>query len=163
MNAETAAPARPRSLTRWPTYCLAQLYRPANARIEVALAETGVSLRTYHILAWLDRGEGLSQQQVADRIEVDRSDMVRALDRLEEQGYVVRVRDTADRRRHVLTITPAGRTAMKEAEPIIGRLNDEMLRRLSDEERRTFHRLILRAIGESTDVVDQPAPSEEQV
>jgi DNA-binding MarR family transcriptional regulator len=137
---------------------MAQLYRPAYARLEAGLAEIGLSLRIYQILAILEEFGGLSQQQVADRMMIDRSDMVRVLDRLEELGYVVRVRDATDRRRHVLTMTAEGRSAMERGDPIIARVNDETFARLSGEERRTLHRLVLQAMGEAVDVLDQPIP-----
>lgn len=151
--------ARPRGLLRWPTYAMAQLHRAANARLDAALAEEGLSLRTHQVLVCLDEFGELSQQQVCDAIVVDRSDMVRLLDRLEELGQVVRDRDVVDRRRHLLMLTPAGRAALRRGEQVIERITDEALSSLSETERRTLHRLTLRALGEPADVVDQLEPS----
>jgi DNA-binding MarR family transcriptional regulator len=161
MNGVIPSYPRPNRLLKFPVYSMASLYKPAYARLEAALAEIGLSVRIYQILAILDEFGGLSQQQVADRMLIDRSDMVRVLDRLEELGYVVRVRDAVDRRRHVLTMTPVGQDAMMRAEPVVGRVNDETFARLSGEERQTLHRLILVALGESTEVLDR-AIGEEQ-
>jgi DNA-binding MarR family transcriptional regulator len=139
---------------------MALLYVPASARLDAALGEIGLSRRTYQVMVTLREFGGLSQQEVSDSINVDRSDMVRILDRLEGLGYVVRARDAADRRRHVLTLTPAGEEAIERAEPVLAQVTEETFARVSDEERRTLHRLVLRALGESTDVMDQPAPSD---
>ena len=147
---------RPRRLLRSPAYALAQLHRATHARLEVALSEEGLSLRTHQVLVCLDEFGELSQQQVCDSIVVDRSDMVRIVDRLERLGLVVRDSDSADRRRHLLTLTPAGRAALQRGEQVIERITGEALAGLSDAERRTLHRLALRALGEAAGLVDQP-------
>ena len=61
--------------------------------------------RTYYVLATLAEYGELSQQQVCDRIEMDRSDMVRLIDDLEARGNVIRGRDPHDRRRYRLTLS----------------------------------------------------------
>jgi DNA-binding MarR family transcriptional regulator len=143
---------RPRQLLRWPTYVLGQLSRTAATRLDVALSQEGLSLRTHQILGCLVEFGQVSQQQVCDAIAVDRSDMVRLLDQLEDLGQVVRDRDPADRRRHLLTLTPTGRSALARGERVIARVTDEVLSNLSGAERRTLHRLALRALGEPPDL-----------
>jgi DNA-binding MarR family transcriptional regulator len=147
----------PRGLLRWPTYAMGQLHRATNARMEAELAGEGLSLRTYQVLVCLEEFGELSQQQVCDSIVADRSDMVRIVDRLEELGQVVRHRDAVDRRRHRLTLTPAGRGALRRAEEMIDRITSDALSELSESERQTLHRLTLRALGEPLDAADQPA------
>jgi DNA-binding MarR family transcriptional regulator len=162
MSLDSQPAARARYLLRWPIYSMALLYLPASARLDAALGEIGLSRRTYQVMVTLREFGGLSQQEVSDSIKVDRSDMVRILDRLEELGYVVRVRDAADRRRHILTLTPAGQEAIERAEPVLARVTEETFARVSDEERRTLHRLVLQALGESTAVMDQPPPRDHE-
>jgi len=149
---------RPRQLLRWPTYALGQLARAAAVRMDAALAEEGLALRTHQVLACLAEFGEVSQQLVCDAIEVDRSDMVRLVDRLEQLGHVVRDRDAADRRRHRLRLTPAGVSALERGEQVIERVTDGLLANLSPPERRALHRLALRALGETTDLVSDGPP-----
>ena len=57
-------------------------------------------------------GQGASSQQdLAERLGINRTVMVRVLDRLADAGWVERVRNPADRRSHRLRLTPAGDAA----------------------------------------------------
>ncbi len=80
---------------------------------------------------------------------VDRSEMVRIIDRLEEAHMLVRERDRTDRRRHRLVLTAAGREALQRGEKVIEAVTKDSLSRLSDAERSTLHSLTLLALGES--------------
>jgi DNA-binding MarR family transcriptional regulator len=149
--------ARPPALLRWPTYALGQLHHLGKARIDAALSDAGLSLRGHFVLACLEEYGELSQQQVADRIAIDRSDIVKLIDHLEALGQVVRRRDTVDRRRHVLTLTTVGARAFRQGEQIIGQATDDILSRLTAQEREILHRLALRALGEPGEIADQAA------
>jgi DNA-binding MarR family transcriptional regulator len=155
-------PTPPLRVRRWPTFALGQLYRSAHARISADLAAVGESLSTYYVLATLSEYGELSQQQVCDHIEMDRSDMVRLIDDLEARGNVLRGRDPHDRRRHRLTLTPAGSKALHRCEEILAAATDVVFAHLTADERRTFHRLTLRALDDTDDVLyrsdDPPLP-----
>jgi DNA-binding MarR family transcriptional regulator len=151
--------ARPPALLRWPTYALGQLHRLGKARIDADLSDAGLSLRGHFVLACLDEYGELSQQQVADRIAIDRSDIVKLIDHLEALGQVARRRDILDRRRHVLTLTPAGTRAFRQGEQIIEQATADILSRLTGQERQALHRLTLQALGEPGAIADQAAAS----
>lgn len=145
---------RPQGLLRWPTYALGQLHGFARSRVDTALHEKGLSVRVYFVLACLAEYGEMFQQQVADRIAVDRSDLVKLIDQLEECKQVVRRPDTSDRRRHVLSLTPKGKRDLQRSERIIEHVTREVLSRLTLDERRTLHRLTLQALGEHTGIAD---------
>ncbi len=62
--------------------------------------------------------------------------MVELLDGLEELGYARRARDPADRRRHVVTITPDGRSALAEMKRAVDAFDRQFLAPLDESERR---------------------------
>lgn len=161
MPARDQAPTPPLGILRWPTFGLGQLYRSAHARLEARLADEHQSLRTYYVLVALSEDGPLSQQEVCDRIDIDRSDMVRLIDDLEGRGHVRRTRDLEDRRRYQLTLTPRGKKAVSRCDAILATVTDDVLAALSPDERRTLHRLTLRALGypvEIPDLLDAPSP-----
>lgn len=157
MEARELPGTRSRPQLRWPTYVLGQLHRLGRDQIDAALGAEGLSLRTVLVLACLEDGEW-SQQQVADRVAIDRSDMVKLIDQLEALGLVIRRPDPHDRRRHVLSLTAKGRRASQESEQTAQQVTDRVLSRLTADERRTLHRLTLRALGEPEDTADAPVP-----
>lgn len=73
--------------------------------------------------------------ELADRLGVSSPATTVLVDRLERDGHVERVRDTADRRRVRITDTDAGRAATLEAWLPAIRQIDEVCRSLSDAER----------------------------
>jgi DNA-binding MarR family transcriptional regulator len=60
------------------------------------------------ILTRLAEGGPASQQELSGRLHVNRTIMVKLVDRLEAAGLVRRERNTADRRCYALVVTPRG-------------------------------------------------------
>jgi DNA-binding MarR family transcriptional regulator len=105
----------------------------------------GVKLRQLMLLSYLSSGGPALQQQLCESLWLDPNNCVLLLNELEDLGYVQRRRDPADRRRHVVELTEAGRTALERAEAAQESLGDELFGALSDEERATLRSLLGRA------------------
>ncbi len=73
-----------------------------------AFEPTGLQPQHHAVLSLLDEGTCTAQWMIADRLDYDRSQIVGLLDDLEERGLVLRKRDPADRRRHLVTLTAGG-------------------------------------------------------
>jgi MarR family transcriptional regulator, lower aerobic nicotinate degradation pathway regulator len=103
-------------LDRLPSRLLGQAALRADRLVAEALAEEGVRRHHYAVLATLADHGPASQAELGRRLWIDRSDMHAVLADLEHAGLVSRERDTADRRRNVVAVTPA-------AEPVLARLD----------------------------------------
>lgn len=68
-----------------------------------------VSLSQAFAIHELDRDAGLSQQELAERLYLEKSTVSRMVADLERQGLVQRERDPASRRTNRLRLTDAGR------------------------------------------------------
>lgn len=115
----------PPTLLAHPVFVMLQLLRMARQRAGSGAELAGrsaprqpgdIRLPQYGVLSVLAYYGPASQREVADRLHFDASDMVSIVDVLEADGYVARLRDTTDRRRYLLTITPAGRAALARTE-----------------------------------------------
>jgi len=106
----------------------------------------GIKLRQLMLLSYLRSGAPALQQQLCEAMWMDPNNCVLLLNEMEEMGYVERRRDSADRRRHVVDITHAGRAALERAERAQESIGDELLGALSDEERETLRSLLSRAL-----------------
>jgi DNA-binding MarR family transcriptional regulator len=87
---------------------LADLHAEALAPLDIHVRELGVMLV-------IDRSEPGSQQEIAERMGVDRTTMVAIIDSLETKGIIARRPDTDDRRRNLIEITPAGHDILRQA------------------------------------------------
>jgi DNA-binding MarR family transcriptional regulator len=106
----------------------------------------GIKLRQMMLLSYLRHGAPALQQQLCETLWLDPNNCVLLLNEMEELGYVERRRDPADRRRHVVDLTNAGRKALERAERAQESLEDQVLAGLSDEERATLRSLLARAL-----------------
>lgn len=112
------------------------------------MTDAGVRTLHYHVLASLaDDGEAV-QATLADRIVLDRSDLVTVLDELEALEYVVRRVDPADRRRKIVAITATGEKQLVAMDQLIYAAEAELLEPLSASERKTLLELLGRLTAE---------------
>lgn len=114
---------------------LVGLSRRWRQHVDEAVAAVGLSDATWSPLFHLDRiGDGLTQKELARRIGLDGSSLVRLLDILEGQGLVERHTGAEDRRTKRLYLTPAGTERLNEILTRLIPCEDEMLRDLDDAE-----------------------------
>jgi DNA-binding MarR family transcriptional regulator len=135
--------------------------RQTCAGILSAAAGTAVSegvrvatpLREHWVLTYLAERAEISQQEMANAMEIDRSEVVRLIDSLEKAGLVTRTRDPQDRRKYRLAITAAGDRLRVDTNAKILQATDVLLARLTPAERETLHRLSLKALGYDADEI----------
>jgi DNA-binding MarR family transcriptional regulator len=106
----------------------------------------GMRLKAYVTLSNLREGPR-SQQDLCIAMHLDPNNCVLMLNDLESEGYVERRRDPADRRRHIVELTPAGHKAMLAAERAMESLEDDVLGALEPEEREVLRNLLARALA----------------
>ncbi|MEV0407187.1 MarR family winged helix-turn-helix transcriptional regulator [Actinoallomurus sp. NPDC050550] len=134
----------PPSLLALTTYLLSRVGKTARMRITERLAARDVRLWHMAVLAALADFGPHAQRDLAARLSIDPSDVVKVLDELAAADHVERARDPADRRRVVVTITPAGRTALADLTSEASAVQEGVLAPLDEDERARLHDLLLR-------------------
>ncbi len=119
-----------------PGFLLSRVGAAVRAGFKDVLAGWGIRPQQYLILLILDARGGLSQQELCTAARIDSGNMVELLDGLEALRYAQRARDPRDRRRYVVTITPAGRSALAELRQAVSEHNERVLSPLTGRERR---------------------------
>jgi DNA-binding MarR family transcriptional regulator len=137
-------PGFPDELLASAMFLLKRLGMAAKERTMPAFEEAGLHPYHHAILAVLDEGSRETQGSIADALGYDKSQLVGLLDELEGEGLIERRRDTTDRRRQIVRITPAGRKTLEKLRRISRQLEDEFLAPLDAAERRELHELLLR-------------------
>jgi DNA-binding MarR family transcriptional regulator len=106
----------------------------------------GIRLKELATLAYLRDHEDPSQQALTQALFLDANSCVLLLNELEASGFAERRRDSSDRRRHIVALTPAGRQALERAERAQESIEDEVLAALGPDDRATLRRLLSRAL-----------------
>ncbi|HWW52715.1 MAG TPA: MarR family transcriptional regulator [Acidimicrobiales bacterium] len=114
------------------------------ARFEEALAANGASLPTFFVLTSARESSGLSQTELAERVGVESPTLVRHLDRLCAEGFVVRVPDDRDRRVTRIQLTAAGLARQKELATVAAALDRDLRRIFSAHELAVLDRVLAR-------------------
>jgi DNA-binding MarR family transcriptional regulator len=135
----TAQPCSPGSMVLL-TRLAKQVYRHSSEEL------LGMHLRHLATLSYLRENALAPQQDLAEAFCMDANNVVLLLNELEDSGYVARMRDPSDRRRHLVELTPSGGRALAKAEHGLEQVQDEVLKWLDAEERTTLWRLLTRAL-----------------
>jgi DNA-binding MarR family transcriptional regulator len=135
---------------------LEHLARVGRRAFEVTLEPGG--LRPRHLIALnllSDQGPA-SQQALADSLSLDPSNVVGLLNELEDRKLITRRRDSSDRRRHIVELSPRGEAQLCDAYDRLRRVDDDLLSALSAKERVMLYDLLVRAVGANTPPCDIP-------
>jgi DNA-binding MarR family transcriptional regulator len=121
------------------------------ARVGRRAADTCMSgcLRPRHLIALKLLGEHgpMTQHVVGTALSLDPSNVVGLLNELEERGLITRRRDPADRRRHIVDLSPAGSGELAQTYSQLGVVEDDLFKALTAQERATLHDLLARAVS----------------
>lgn len=108
-----------------------------NTRLTAALAEIGITPRHQCVLIHALEAE-LTQIQLAEIADLDKTTMVVTLDDLEEAGYAERRPSSTDRRARIVHVTEAGRQVAQRGQEIVDRVHAEVLDTLPEARREVF-------------------------
>jgi DNA-binding MarR family transcriptional regulator len=115
------------------------LLQRAHRRLRMAHTEAlrPLSLGIAHVavLGLLAERGDLSQRQLIEIMDADKSTMVYLIDELEKQRLAERRPDPTDRRAYAVHLTEAGRSRLAEAGELVKRVEAEFLAPLSAPER----------------------------
>ncbi|SCL72812.1 DNA-binding transcriptional regulator, MarR family [Micromonospora citrea] len=132
----------PSRLRTTPSWLLTQTAAHASRLVGEGFAALGARGYHYRLLAALDEFGPASQADLGRRGGIDRSDVVATINELAANAFVVRAPDPTDRRRNVITLTPAGRAELHRMQEALTRVQDTLLAPLTDTERAQLTRLL---------------------
>ena len=111
--------------------------------IDAGLREQRTTAAQFNALLVLQAAgpDGLRMGEIGKRLVVTRANVTGLVDRLERRGLVARC-DQADRRATMVSLTDAGRSALKDTLPHYSRLAAQLTAGLTEREKRSLVRLL---------------------
>jgi DNA-binding MarR family transcriptional regulator len=119
---------------------LVPLARALVAREEPALRAHDISMWGYIVLTALADQPVRTQAALAQAINADKSRIIGVLDDLQQRGLIKRQPDAADRRVHLLSLTPPGDRLRRSVQAEIRASEQEVLGTLPAGDREAFLR-----------------------
>ncbi len=125
-------------------FIVAETVRSIAKKLMSRLREHGfsITMEQMAILHFLNTNNELIQQDVADFTGKDKSAILRQIDFLEENKYVVRVADQIDRRKKNLVVTKKGAELHQDFTKIDIEVGQELMDGIKQEDLDTFLRVL---------------------
>ncbi|SEG21033.1 DNA-binding transcriptional regulator, MarR family [Nonomuraea solani] len=113
----------------------------------LAMAD-GPRSREFVVLDALAQEDARSQHDLAHRLGINRTLMVKVLDGLQEAGYLTRTRNPANRRTYVLSLTGPGRQALADLREAAADRDAQITAALTPAQRHRLNELLTRLLPE---------------
>jgi len=139
----------------WAALAMVRIVRSFTDEHTRVAREHDLNLPRLEVLLCLRAGEGISQQELSERLLVTKGNVCMTLQAMEAEGLVERRIDAADQRVHRLYLTNAGRQRLARTMPALEALMTRMLGVLSPDEQRTLRRLLGRIEETFDDISDE--------
>lgn len=132
----------PERLAQLPSRLLGITAMHADRLVTAGLAAADAHKWDYAVLVTLREYGPASQAELSDWSGIHRSDMVAVLNTLTAAGHVERAPDPDDRRRNIISLTPAGRRRLARLDRVVTAVQDRVLAPLDPAERAELVRLL---------------------
>jgi len=116
---------------------IACLHRHARSYIEKKLAPFGLGSGALPVLMILLHHDGVNQQEVSEKLHVDKATTTRAITKLARMGYVRRENDPDDNRAYRLFVTQKARDIAPEMRKVLHSWTAILAEGLTEKEKET--------------------------
>ncbi|GAA1144936.1 MarR family winged helix-turn-helix transcriptional regulator [Nesterenkonia lutea] len=117
-----------------------------NALANELLSDLDLKVRPFAVLAMACSGTNPSQRELGDFLDLDPSQVVTLVDRLEERGAIRREPDPRDRRSKILVATESGQQLHAQAAERTRKAEEQTLQALTSAERDQLRELLARVV-----------------
>ena len=135
-------------------FLMNQLARIIRTQTAEGLLPLEISPRHLGILETIAHHGELTQQETGQRLGIDRTSMMQYTDRLEALGLVARKTNPADRRSHLLCLTPEGKARLEQARDIAMEKQEAFMEPLNEAEREHLRGLLQKLLRGQIDEAD---------
>ena len=121
---------------------ISQLYRKGSVFINKEVSEYGIGSGQFMFLLELYINDGKNQEEIAETLKIDKGTTARALKKLEEQGFVTRIKDENDKRSNKIYLNDKAKDVREGVFDVLNDWNKEITKSLTEEEEEMLKSLL---------------------
>ncbi|QOX65676.1 MarR family transcriptional regulator [Anoxybacterium hadale] len=134
---------------------ISSIYRHLLILISHELREYGIGSGQYIFFGEIARNEGISQKDLSKLIQIDKATTVKAIKKLEEEGYIYRVQDSADKRYNFLFLTEKGKDFLPVFKERMSNITTILSKGMTEEQRSNTIETLAFMLKNTIDAVDE--------
>lgn len=120
------------------------LHRKGSIFINRELSNYGIGSGQFMFLLELYIQDGRNQEELSERLKIDKGTTARALKKLEEQGFITRLKDECDKRSNKIYLTRKAKDVQENVYDILDEWNKKLRESLSKEEEDIVEKLLMK-------------------
>jgi DNA-binding MarR family transcriptional regulator len=140
----------PKSVGRY----ISCIYRNFHKYMHEQLKQYDLGSGQFHFLMMLYKKDGVNQETLAETLNIDKATSARAIKKLEEKGYVIRIKDDNDRRNYNIFLTGKAKKLHPKIKSILKNWTDLLLKNITKREQDQLFKL-LEKIAQNTINLDE--------
>ena len=113
---------------------ISQLYRKGSSYINKEISKYGIGSGQFMFLLELYKKDGKNQEEIAEDLKMDKGTTARALKKLEEQGFLTRLKDEKDKRSNKIYLSDKAKNIREDIFDILDDWNKQITKSLDKEE-----------------------------
>jgi len=129
--------------------------RVSNAIARIYQRKFGLSIPEWRLIAVVGRFGPMSANEAAERTEMDKVRVSRAVQRMLAAGLLERATDAQDRRRSILRLSPKGAAIRVEIAPFAHQIEEQLLAPLGEADRAELDRVMRLLEQSATNFVER--------
>lgn len=121
---------------------ISQLYRKGSVFINREVSKFGIGSGQFMFLLEVYIQDGTNQEEISERLKIDKGTTARALKILEEQGFITRVKDDNDKRSNKVYLTNKAKYIKEDVFGVLGEWNQKITKALNENEEEQMRDLL---------------------
>ncbi len=121
---------------------ISHLYRNGQTFINRELDKYNISSGQFMFLLELYNEDGKNQEEISENIKIDKTTTTRAIKKLEERGFIYRIKDENDKRANKIYLTEKGYEVKDKIFLVLEQWNKKIGETLTKDEEETLRNLL---------------------
>jgi DNA-binding MarR family transcriptional regulator len=115
------------------------IHRNFHKHMQEELQRYDIGSGQFHFLMMLYREDGVNQETLAERLNLDKATSARAIKKLEEKGFVTRLRNNNDKRNYTILLTEKAKKLKPKIKKILKKWTEQLLTDISKEDEKRLY------------------------